>query len=216
MRVSTGIPGLDHILQGGLLPGRVYLVHGEPGTGKTTLGLHFLSTGEDGLYITFAQSAEHLRCDAASLGMDISAVRILDLTPTPEVFSAIQTYDIFSPVEVEREPISQQIAKAFEELNPQRIFVDGFGMFRSLASDAFQHSRLAQSFFRFATRRGGTLIVASEDSEGARYVDGVIELKFSREGRGIRVMKFRGSDFHEGCHPMRLTSSGLQISLNAA
>jgi circadian clock protein KaiC len=143
-------------------------------------------------------------------------VRILDLTPTPEVFSAMQTYDIFSPVEVEREPISQQIAKAFEELNPQRIFVDGFGMFRNLASDAFQHSRLVQSFFRFATRRGGTLIVASEDSECARYVDGVIELKFSREGRDIRVTKFRGSDFHEGCHPMRLTSSGLEISLNAA
>jgi len=148
--------------------------------------------------------------------MNISAVRILDLTPTPEIFSAMQTYDIFSPFEVEREPISQQMAKAFEELNPQRIFVDGFGMFRNLASDAFQHSRLAQSFFRFATRRGGTLIVASEDSECARYVDGVIELKFSREGRRIRVKKFRGSDFREGCHPMRLTNSGLQISLNAA
>src|SRR5262249_33615654 len=212
MRVSTGIAGLNHILQGGLLPGRVYLVHGEPGTGKTTLGLHFLSTGEDGLYITFAQSAEHLRCDAGSLGMNISAVRILDLTPTPEIFSAVHTYDIFSPVEVEREPISQQIAKAFEELNPQRIFVDGFDTFRNLASNDFQHSRLAQSFFRFATRRGGTLIVATEGSECARYVDGVIELMFSREGRGIRVTKFRGSDFHEGCHPMRLTSSGLQIS----
>ena len=216
MRVSTGIPGLDHILQGGLLPGRVYLIHGEPGTGKTTLGLHFLATGEDGLFITFDQSAEHLRCDAGSLGIDISAVRILDLTPTPEVFSAMQTYDIFSPVEVEREPISQRIAKAFEELNPQRIFVDGFGLFRNLTPDAFQAGRLAQSFFRFATRRGGTLIIASEDSECAGYVDGVIELKFSREGRDIRVTKFRGSRFHEGCHPMRLTSSGLQISLNAA
>jgi circadian clock protein KaiC len=216
MRLTSGVPGLDQILQGGLLSGRVYLVHGEPGTGKTTLGLHFLSTCEDGLFITFGQSAEHLRFDASSLGMDISAVTILDLTPTPEIFSAMQTYDIFSPLEVEREPISQQMAKAFEELNPQRIFVDGFGMFRNLASDAFQHSRLAQSFFRFATRQGGTLIVASEDSECARFVDGVIELKFSREGRSVRVTKFRGSDFREGCHPMRLTSSGLQISLNAA
>ena len=216
MRISTGIPGLDDILQGGLLPGRVYLVHGEPGTGKTTLGLHFLSTGEDGLFITFGQSAEHLRCDAGSLGLNISGVSILDLTPTPEIFSAMQTYDIFSPFEVEREPISQQMAKAFHELNPKRIFLDGFGMFRNLASDAFQHSRLAQSFFRFATQRGGTLIVASEDSECARYVDGVIELKFSGEGRSIWVTKFRGSDFRDGGHPMRLTSSGLQIPLNAA
>ena len=216
MRISTGVPGLDDILKGGLLPGRVYLVHGKPGTGKRTLGLHFLSTAEAGLFITLDQSAEHVRCDAGSLGLNISAVSILDLTPTPEMFSEMKTYDIFSPFEVEREPITRQMAKVFEEVNPKRIFVDGFGMFRHLSSDALVHSRLAQSFFRFATGQGGTLIVASEDSECARYVDGVIELKFSDEGRSVQVTKFRGSDFREGRHPMRLSNSGLQISLNAA
>src|SRR5262249_30489573 len=139
-----------------------------------------------------------------------------DLTPTAETFSALETYDIFSSFEVEREPISQQISKALDELNPERIFVDGFGMFRNLGTDAFHYSRLAQSFFRFATRRGGTLIVTSEDKESARYVDGVIELEFSLEGRSIRVTKFRGSDFLAGYHPMRLTSSGLQIPQSAA
>jgi len=44
-RVSTGVPGLDEILKGGLLPGRSYLVRGGPGTGKTTLGFHFLCEG---------------------------------------------------------------------------------------------------------------------------------------------------------------------------
>jgi len=44
-RLSTGILGLDQILHGGLIPGRAYLVRGRPGTGKTTLGLHFLATG---------------------------------------------------------------------------------------------------------------------------------------------------------------------------
>src|SRR5262245_12168113 len=142
MRVSTGILGLDNILRGGLLPGRVYLAHGRPGTGKTTLGLHFLSTGGNGLFITFGQTADHIRADAKSLGIDISGVTILDLTPTPETFSAMQTYDIFSPFEVEGEPISQQMAKALDDLNPKRIFVDSFGLFRNLASDAFHYGRL--------------------------------------------------------------------------
>ena len=66
MRISTGIQGLDHVLRGGLLPGRAYLVYGEPGTGKTTLGLHFLSSEGKGLLITFGQSEAHIRDDAAS------------------------------------------------------------------------------------------------------------------------------------------------------
>src|SRR5262245_31505390 len=115
MRVSTGIPGLDQILHGGFLPGRVYLIHGEPGTGKTTLGLHFVSSGEGGLLVTFTQTADHLRADAAQLGLDLENVQILDLTPSPDIFVEMQTYDIFSPAEVERESISRQISKAIED-----------------------------------------------------------------------------------------------------
>ena len=216
MRISTGIDGLDYILSGGFLPGRVYLVHGEPGTGKTTLGLHFLSSGEDGLLITFGQSAEHLRRDASSLGLKIDDLTILDLTPAPELFSDVQTYDIFSPAEVEREPISRQIAKTIEAIHPQRIFVDSFDYFRNLATDAFHLRRLTQSFFRFATSQGATVIIGSEDRDCAQDADGVIQLEFFRESRGIRVTKFRGSDFHTGRHPMRLTGRGLQVFLSAA
>lgn len=44
-RLSTGIAGLDEVLRGGLIPGQAYLLRGGPGTGKTTLGLHFLAAG---------------------------------------------------------------------------------------------------------------------------------------------------------------------------
>jgi circadian clock protein KaiC len=217
MRISTGIAGLDQILNGGLLPGRTYLVHGEPGTGKTTLGLHFLSCDPDsGLLITFSQTADRIRDDAASLGLNLANLTILDFTPSAETFSAMQIYDIFSPSEVEREPLSRQIAKVVEEKTPKRIFVDSFGFFRSLASDTFQHRRLAQSFFRFATMRGATLLIASEERECARDVDGVILLSSGAEGRSVRVTKLRGSDFHAGTHPMRLSSEGLNVPLSAA
>jgi len=216
MRLSTGIEGLDHILRGGLLPGRVYLVNGESGTGKTILGLHFLSAGESGLLITFVQSAEQIRADAASLGFNLNTIRILDLSPPAEAFVETQTYDIFSPDEVEREPISRQMSKAIDEARAQRIFVDSFGHFRDLAGDAFQHRRFAQSFFRFATREGATLMIASEDRSCANDVDGIIQLEFSQEIRSLRVLKFRGSDFGTGSHPMSLTGKGLQILSNAA
>ena len=218
MRVSTGIPGLDHILRGGLLAGRVYLVHGDPGTGKTTLGLHFLSAAEkeSRLLITFGQSAGQIRADASSLGLNIDSVGILDLTLPPETFAEMHSYDIFAPAEVECEATSLQISKMIEETNPKRIFVDSFGHFRNLAIDAFQHRRLVQSFFRFAAHRGATLIVASHERDCAPDTDGAIHLEFSSEGRTISVTKFHGSDFHEGRHPMRLTGAGLQVPLGAA
>ena len=45
VRVSTGVAELDEILNGGFLPRRAYLVRGDPGCGKTTLGMHFLHAG---------------------------------------------------------------------------------------------------------------------------------------------------------------------------
>ena len=63
-RISTGIAGLDDVLNGGLTPHCLYLVEGSPGTGKTTLGLQFLldgaARGERGLYITLSETADEL------------------------------------------------------------------------------------------------------------------------------------------------------------
>jgi len=70
LRLSTGIAGLDDIMGGGLMPGRLYLVEGTPGAGKTTLGLQFLlegrARGERGLFITLSETNEELEAVAAS------------------------------------------------------------------------------------------------------------------------------------------------------
>src|SRR5262249_55922391 len=166
VRVSTGIQGLDNILLGGLIARRTYLVYGEPGTGKTIVGLHFLSAGvsigETALMISFSQPADHIRSDARSIGLNISSVKILDLTPRPESFAENESYDIFAPAEVEREFMTAQICKEIEDAKPARIFIDNLEQFRSLAMDDFHHRRLIQSFFRFATLQGATVIAASD------------------------------------------------------
>jgi circadian clock protein KaiC len=61
-KAFTNIAGLDDVLGGGLLRNRLYLIEGNPGTGKTTMALQFLlagaRNGETGLYITLSETAE--------------------------------------------------------------------------------------------------------------------------------------------------------------
>ena len=69
-RLQTGIDGLDEVLEGGLILGRSYLVRGGPGTGKTTLGFHFLCAAADDvcLFITLGEPKEQLIVNAERVG----------------------------------------------------------------------------------------------------------------------------------------------------
>jgi circadian clock protein KaiC len=90
-RVSTGILGLDALLQGGLLPGRCYLLTGEAGTGKTTACVQFLlsglNQGERAVYVTVDERPTEILQSASSLGWDLQRyvhekkLVILDASP---------------------------------------------------------------------------------------------------------------------------------------
>ncbi len=220
-RLSTGIPGLDEVLDGGLIRGRAYLGRGGPGTGKTTLGLHFLNAGvangEKTLLITLGESAEQISKNAEALGFEPKYMVFLDLSPSSEFFAKVQTYDIFTPAEVEREPTTQKIIEQVEILKPQRIFLDAMTQFRYLSTDAFQFRKQVLSFLRFLTEQGATVLFSSEGSEETPdddlqfMSDGVINLNFSDNGRTLSVTKFRGSDFQSGNHSLRLTQKGIKV-----
>src|SRR5438034_11681735 len=85
-RLSTGVKGLDAVLLDGLIPGRTYLVRGGPGTGKTTLGLNFLTAArrDEGtsVLVTLSQSESQVRENAAAVGIDVSGVEVADLAST--------------------------------------------------------------------------------------------------------------------------------------
>jgi len=80
-RSSTGIGRLHDILWGGLPTSHLFLIEGEPGTGKTTLGLQFLLNGQKVLYITLSESEREIRRVALSHGWDLDKVSILEFTP---------------------------------------------------------------------------------------------------------------------------------------
>ncbi|MBH8571467.1 AAA family ATPase [Nostocaceae cyanobacterium CENA369] len=220
-RLSSGISGLDEVLSGGYVSDRTYLIRGGPGAGKTTLGMHFLTTGvtngEQVLFITLGETVTQLRRTAEVLGFDLQGVTFLDLSPTPEFFAQVQTYDIFSPAEVEREPTTRRIVDRVEALKPQRIFIDSMTQFRYLASDTFQFRKQVLSFLRFLVEQSTTVLFTSESSEEAPdddlqfMSDGVINLDFRHNERTLCISKFRGSDFQDGHHAIRLTSTGMQL-----
>ena len=220
-RVSTGVRGLDEVLYGGLMPERAYLVRGGPGCGKTTLGMHFLTDGarkgEQCLFITLGEPETELRANAVALGFDLTNIHFLDLSPSAAFFAEMQAYDIFSPAEVEREPVTQQILQQIEQIRPQRVFVDSMTQFRYLSTDAFQFRKQVLSLLRFLVEHGATICFTSEGSASVPdddlqfMADGVLNLQFLGDNRTVVVSKLRGSDFRSGAHSMRLTGLGMEV-----
>jgi circadian clock protein KaiC len=222
-RIQVGIAGLDEVLGGGLIPQRAYLLLGGPGTGKTTLGMHFLAKGADlnerCLFINLGEAENQLKANASGIAINLDAVHFLDLRPTPDHFRDMQTYDIFHAAEVEREPITTQIVSTIEALRPQRVFLDTVTHFRYLAPDDFQFRKQMHSFLRFLVEQGATVMFTSEETreredDDLQYMcDSMfyLENNTSLGERTISIVKYRGSKFLEGRHSMKLTATGMKV-----
>lgn len=220
-RVCTGITGLDEILNGGLIAERAYLVRGGPGSGKTTLGMHFLSegasSGEKSLFINLGEPEKQLRYSAVLLGLDMDKITFLDLSPSPDFFSQSQSYDVFSPADVEREPTTQKIIETVQELKPARVFIDAMTHLRYLSVDALQFRQQTHSLLRYLVDQGATVIYTSEASDSEpdndlQYMaDGILEIDRRPGKRTIEIMKFRGSGFNPEPHAMLIEADGIKV-----
>src|SRR5438046_8918125 len=101
---STGCPGLDDILAGGLDLERVYLIEGRPWTGKTTLALQFLlagvRNGERCLYVTLSESERELRSVVARHGWTLTGLDVFELVPPEASLEPGKELTLFHPSEV--------------------------------------------------------------------------------------------------------------------
>src|SRR5918912_905162 len=98
-RISTGIDRLDHILGGGLPAARFHLLQGDPGSGKTTLGLQFLMEGirrgESVLYVTLSETREELLSVAESHGWELSKLPVFELAAGVQYLSLAEQNTLF-------------------------------------------------------------------------------------------------------------------------
>jgi circadian clock protein KaiC len=218
-RLSSGIEGLDTVLGGGFLAGDHYLIRGPPGAGKTVLGWQFLVAegGGDALYVTFEERPWKIRRNAASLGIDLDAVTVLDLSPRSAREEWGLRYDVFDPSAVEYESVSDRIRGEFESTRPRRVLVDPVTQLRYLTPDEYQFRRELLGLADLFATRGAAVLFTSQTSPGTpdddlQFVsDGVVELGRPNGGRVLDVPKFRGSAVAAGPHAVSIGEGGMAV-----
>lgn len=220
-RISTGVHGLDEILEGGLLTQKSYLLRGGPGSGKSTFGYKFLEegvrAGETSLLISLGESRESVASNTAGLGINFEKVEVLDLSPKDSLYKDDASYTVFPSSDVETSPLVEQLVEVVDRVKPDRVLLDSVTMLKYLNSDPYQYRNLVLSFIRYICSRGATLLIVSESSsnyneeEATYWVDGIINLTYSPDWRRINVVKLRGSGFQTGNHAFTITDSGVSV-----
>ena len=223
----TGVPGLDDILNGGLAAGRVFLVEGSPGTGKTTTAVRFLMTGaeqgERGLYITLSETEEELRESSTSHGHDIGEqFEIYELVPPETLLDEQQQQSLLYSSDLELGETTRKIFDAFERVKPQRVVIDSLSEIRLLAQSSLRYRRQILALKHYFAKAGATVLMLDDlttdthDKTVHSVAHGVIRLEelaptYGAERRRLRVIKFRGRHYRGGYHDFIIEQGGVRV-----
>jgi circadian clock protein KaiC len=225
-RVATGIRGLDDVLGGGFTPDRLYLIEGEPGSGKTTLALQFLlegvAKGESALYVTLSETEEELRGVARSHGWSLEGLDISELASSQEQLRPEAQTRMFHPSEVELGETTKSVLDRVERTKPRRIVFDSLSELRLLAQNALRYRRQILALKQFFVGRRCTVVflddrtLETSDLQLHSIAHGVVRLEqlspeFGAERRRLRVIKMRGMAFRGGFHDFTIRRGGLQV-----
>jgi circadian clock protein KaiC len=224
--VSTGIAGLDDVLGGGIDPGRLYLVEGEPGTGKTTLALRYLlegaARGERCLYVTLSESSNDLRLIAARHGWSLGDISLFELVPPEAILDPERELTLFHPAELELSETSKLIFDRVNAVQPSRVVFDSLSEMRLLAQNSLRYRRQILALKHFFAGRHCTVLLLDDfssndaDLQLHSIAHGVITLQemsldYGAERRRLRVRKMRGIKFRGGYHDFIIETGGIKI-----
>lgn len=219
-KLSTGIPELDRMLDGGLHHSTATMVAGGAGTGKTLMGLHFIVAGilqrEPGVIVTFQENPQQLKAIALSLGWDLEAME--------EQGMLVHLYD--SPVELQPDIHAAKVKAVVDRIKARRIMLDSLKDIEIATPNKVRYKDYIYSLVNQFKRQGVTTIVTNEIGElfgpfqlseyGVSFVvDNVILLRYvelsGRIGRAINIMKVRGATHSKEIRSFEITSDGISI-----
>jgi len=225
-KAELGVPGLDDITVGGLSRGRLFLLEGSPGTGKTTIATQFLmagaAAGERSLYITLSETEDELRNGAASHGWSLDGVDIFELVPPESLLDAEQQQSLLYSSDLELGETTKRIFEAFENIKPARVVLDSLSEIRLLAQSSLRYRRQILALKHYFARSGATVLMLDDLSSEANdrtmhsVAHGVIRLEelspeYGAERRRLRVVKYRGQRYRGGHHDFVIATGGVRV-----
>jgi circadian clock protein KaiC len=224
--VSSGSAPLDYILRGGYASNRVHLIEGEPGSGKTTLGLQFLLEGvlrgEKCLYITLSESRNELLHVARTHGWDVSDIEIFELVPPELSLDTEREQSIVYASDLELGETVRMVMEEVERVAPARIVFDSLSEIRLLAQGPLRFRRQVLALKHYFAQHQCTVLFLDDLTQNENDLSlhslahGVIRLdqvavSYGAERRRLRVFKMRGRPFRGGFHDFAIRTGGLDI-----
>jgi circadian clock protein KaiC len=220
--ISSGVPGLDTVLGGGLRSGRIYFVEGESGTGKTTLALQFVlegvRRGERSLVVSLSETTTELATAASSHGWSLDGVEMRDLTDTGAGGGAPLLFHLSETALDDR---VEALLDAVDKVRPQRMVLDTLSSLRTLSEQPGRLRRHLEMIQRRVDAVGCTLLVVDELFGGdllhpRSLAWGILRLEqhvgdFGPERRRLFLPKLRGQPYEGGYHDFRIHTGGLEV-----
>jgi len=220
VRINTGIEELNKMTGGGLITGTNTMISGGSGTGKTLIALQFLVTGaltgEPGVFVSFEESPELLKSNAAAFGWDIEELEEKGL------LKILYT----SAYQMDMNENALAIKHLVEEIDAKRVVIDGVHGFRSAITDVDDTKKQVHILSRYFKHNGITSIFINDVPEltGSSTVSGngtslvmdtIILLRYveieSGMKKAISILKMRGSNHDKGIRELVITDKGIKI-----